>query len=124
MTGAFVYAWDTPNAPGKEQYVALARSNRAGVYTFDDLDEVGTENQYKIQAIPAEVGDENGFSLFGSFLGGRTSYDRAATVTVTPGTPIGGADITLMRAGGIQGSITGATGVSLAGGVELVASDG
>ena len=29
-----------------------------------------------------------------------------------------------MRAGGIQGSITGATGVSLAGGVELVASDG
>ena len=124
VTGAFVYAWDTPNAPGKEQSVALARSNRAGVYTFDDLDEVGTETQYKIQAIPAEVGDENGFSLFGSFLGGRTSYDRAATVTVTPGTPIGGADITLMRAGGIQGSITGATGVSLAGGVELVASDG
>lgn len=124
VVGAYVVAYNTPNAPAKEQGVSYVRSNRLGVYAFDDLDQVAGETQFKIAAEPAEVGDDNGFGLFGSWLGGRTTYDRAATVTVTPGTTIPGGDITLMRAGGIEGLITGAAGLPLSGSVQLLSVDG
>ena len=124
VVGAYVVAYDTPNAPAKEHGVSYARSNRAGVYAFDDLDEVAGENQFKIEAEPAGVGDDNGFGLFGSWLGGQTDYDRATTVTITPGTPIPGGDITLMRAGGIEGVLTGATGLPFSGSVQLLSVDG
>jgi hypothetical protein len=124
VVGAFLSAWNTPNAPAKEEPVAFARSNRAGVYVFDDLDQVAGENQFRIQASPTEVGDDNGFALFGSWLGGRTSYDRAATVTVTPGTTVPKADITLMRAGGVEGIVTGVAGLPLSGSVQLLSRDG
>jgi hypothetical protein len=123
VVGAFVGAYNTPNAPAKEESVDFARTNRAGVYVFDELDQVAGENQFKLYAQADARGDDNGFSLFGSWYGGRTSYDRAATVTTAPGAPVG-ADITLMRAGGVEGSVTGVAGMPLDGGVFLLSKDG
>ncbi|KRF35028.1 carboxypeptidase-like regulatory domain-containing protein [Nocardioides sp. Soil805] len=123
VVGAFITAWNTPNAPGKEDIVEYARSNRSGAYALDDLDQVAGENQFKVHAQYDGSGDDNAFALFDSWLGGRTSYDRATAVTVTPGTTVPG-DITLMRAGGVEGAITGAAGLPLEGNVQLLSVDG
>jgi hypothetical protein len=123
VVGAYLSAWNTPNAPAKEQVVEYARSNRSGAYAFDDLDQVAGENQFKVLAEHAGTGDDNGFALFDSWLGGRTSYDRAGAVTVAAGTTVPG-DITLMRAGGVEGTLTGATGLPLDGSVQLMSVDG
>lgn len=121
LVGVPVYAYDTPNAPAKEQVVESTRSNRAGVYSFTRL-ESSVENQYKIQANTAsyEPGDDNAFAVFGSWFGGRTSYDRAPAITV----PAAGADISLTRAGGIAGAITGVAGLPLEGFVSVTDADG
>ncbi len=122
IIGALVSAWNTPNAPAKEESVTSTRVNRAGVFVFDDLD--GPETQYKLLASAQEQGDNEAFSLFSQWFGQRTTYDRATTVTLTPGATLPGADITLMRAGGIEGSITGVTGLPLSGRVTLTSVNG
>lgn len=124
VVGAFVTAYTTPNGPAKEESVEFTRANRAGVYVFDELDQVAGENQFKVFAGSDGVGDDNGFDLFSSWYGGRTSYDRAATVTITPGAPVGGVDVTLMRAGGVEGSVTGVSGMPLEGSVLFLSEDG
>ncbi|UUZ57626.1 hypothetical protein [Nocardioides sp. B-3] len=95
----------------------VAYSNRQGVYAFTELDKVQGENQFKISAGSdqsyIEQGDDNAFTLFGSYWGGSRDYDRSPAVTVTPGTPVGAVDFTLERAGGLAGSVTGPAGTPL-----------
>lgn len=128
LVGVPVVAFDTPNAPAKEQIVEVTRSNRVGAYAFTRL-ESSSETQYKILADTQgqaqfagsyQPGDDNAFTVFGSFFGGKTSYDRAPAVTI----PAAGADIALMRSGGIAGAVTGVAGLPLGGFVSVTDADG
>jgi protocatechuate 3,4-dioxygenase beta subunit len=122
VVGAVVEAYTTP-AAGERLVVEETRSNRAGVYVLDDLDQVAGENQFKLSGEAFEQGDDNAFALFPRWFGGQQSYDRAAPVTTTPPTPVA-ADIVLARAGGIAGSVKGVAGLPIAGSVGVLSSDG
>lgn len=123
LVGVPVHAWSTPNGAASEKIVETVRSNRQGVYSFTELDQVAGENQFKIEAAPSDgytPGDENAFRVFDSWYGGKTDYDRSPVVTV----PAAGADISLLRAGGIEGSVTGVAGLGLSGSATLLDADG
>lgn len=122
IVGASVSAFTTPTT-GERLEVEQTRSNRAGVYVLDDLDQVAGETQFKLSGSAFEQGDDNAFALFSRWFGGQQSYERAAVVTTTAPTPVG-ADIVLARAGGIAGSVTGVAGLPLYGGVSVQSSDG
>ena len=123
VVGAIVQAYSTPANPGDRVQVEQTRSNRAGVYVLDDLDQVAGENQFKLFGSAQEQGDDNAFSLFGRWFGGQQSYDRAAALTTTPPTPVG-ADIVLARAGGIAGTVSGVPGLPFGGSVTVFSADG
>src|SRR5690606_30685362 len=97
-------------------------SNRAGIYAFDDLDALSGK-AVKVEAYAPSPGDEEGYDLFGQWFWQRTSYDRATPVAIAAGTPAR-ADITLPRAGGIAGTVLGATGLGLDGQVSVLSKDG
>lgn len=125
LVGVPVTAWSTPNAGADKMDVETVRSNRAGVYSFTELDQVAGETQFKIEALSNvapyyEPGDENGFQVFGGWYGGKTDYERAPVVTI----PAAGADISLLRAGGVEGSIAGVTGLGFSGYAQFLDADG
>ena len=114
VVGAYVRAYATPNAsPEPTSSVDGAYSNRQGIYTLTNLEKIAGENQFKLYAGAEEQGADDAFGLFGSYLGGGSTYAGAPVVTVTPGTPVGGQDFVLDRAGGIAGSVTGLAGQPL-----------
>jgi protocatechuate 3,4-dioxygenase beta subunit len=122
VVGAVVTAYTTPTA-GERIDAETTRSNRAGVYVLDDLDQVAGENQFKVLGSSGGQGDDDAFSLFSRWYGGQQSYDRAAVLTTTPPTPVA-ADIVLGRAGGIAGAITGVPGLPLSGYASVLSGDG
>jgi hypothetical protein len=121
VVGALLTAVGTPASSTDRKTFEHAYSNRQGNFAFTELDKVQGENQFKILAGGTEwnpggvveQGDDNAFTLFGSWFGGGQDYDRAPVVTVTPGTPVGAVDFALERAGGIAGSVTGLAGTPL-----------
>lgn len=122
VVGAAVSAENTPSHPADRKSFETVYSNRQGVYAFTELDKVQGENQFKIAAGAQEQGDDNAFSLFGSYWGGGLDYDRSPAVTVTPGTPVGAVDFALERAGGLAGSVTGLAGTPLEPSVSAMGS--
>ncbi|MCW2833593.1 MAG: S-layer protein [Nocardioides sp.] len=123
VVGAEVTALTTPARPADRTNVERVYSNRQGVYSFKNLEKVQGESQFKISVNAYVQGDDNAFGLFGSWYGGGQDYERAPVVTVTPGTPVGAVDVTLERAGGIAGSVTGLPGTPLEPSVSVLGAD-
>lgn len=122
VVGAWVQLYDTPVGGRPEEGAGSVRTNRSGVYAFNNLD--GQTDQFKVSAQAYTYGEEDPFRLFDKWYGQKDSYESAAPVQVNAGTPVGGVNIVLPRAGGIAGSVTGVAGLALEGEVTYFDADG
>ncbi|MBS2936398.1 carboxypeptidase regulatory-like domain-containing protein [Nocardioides sp. J2M5] len=125
VIGASVVAYDTPATAGAQQSYEFAVTNRAGQYAFTDLDPASSgssENQFKI-SVSDELPDEDGqFAREARWYGGAQSYAAATPAPV----PAAGVNVVLPLAGGISGTVSTDSSISLDGvSVRLVdAQDG
>ena len=115
--GYVVNVYDTPADPRYAKVVATTFSNRAGQYTFSELDRIGGETEFKVEVDTedqyAGEREEGDFLRRTTWSGNKLDYRTASAVTSAPQT----LDFTLPVAGGVSGSIT-----SDAGGVPEFAS--
>lgn len=114
VIGASVYAFDTPAEAGREGSVDFAVTNRAGQYAFTNLDPASTgssENEYKI-AVTDDIEREDGqYDREIRWYGGAQSYPAASKAPV----PAAGVNVVLPLTGGISGTVSTDSAVSLEG---------
>jgi 5-hydroxyisourate hydrolase-like protein (transthyretin family) len=107
--GYEVKVYDTPADPQYAKVVASTYSNRAGHYTFTELDRIGGETEFKIKVDTAESDgprEEGDFLRRTTWSGNKLAYNTATVVTAAPQTM----DFTLPVAGGISGAVTSEAG--------------
>ncbi|NPD03962.1 carboxypeptidase regulatory-like domain-containing protein [Nocardioides sp. zg-1308] len=101
VIGAQVVAYDTPADADRPEAWSFVRTNRAGQYFFDELDD-STEDAWKLLASDVLEREEGQYDRLDRWFGGAQSYDVAKVLaTSTPG-----ANITLPLTGGISGTVT------------------
>ncbi len=113
VIGAQVEAESTP-LDERNRTTDQVRTNRAGIYSFTDLDPAASgqsEDTYKVSAYDTIEREEGQFFRLGSYFGGAKQYDNADSVVLTPGAIKGGVNITLPLTGGVNGTITSESGL-------------
>lgn len=100
MVIADLWAADEPGAP---EVVATTQATEDGAYSFGAISAGSYLVSYRDEA-----------DIYGSmFYGGGTSVAEAANVEVAQGVSASNVDVSLVRGGGIAGTVTGPAGVSL-----------
>jgi protocatechuate 3,4-dioxygenase beta subunit len=109
VAGAVVAAYDTPT-DGDRQQAEVQQTNRAGQYFFTGLDR-STENAYKVYAVDGYDVEEGAYARLPRWFGGAQSYAGAQVV----GIPAAGVNISLPLTGGISGTVSSESGMSVRG---------
>ncbi|KRE97255.1 hypothetical protein ASG76_00545 [Nocardioides sp. Soil774] len=108
VIGARVYAYDTPADSDKPEVVDYAVANRSGQYNLLDLSRT-SETIFKVQAKDELEREDGQYERLARWFGGAQTYAVAAPATK----PAGGVNITLSLTGGVSGTVTSESALSV-----------